>query len=70
MDEMYRTIRDSISELKGCYDEKSVKNYKDNEFTVMMLVNGCALVCYILCVCLSHDLEDFNIRDQDMSLLH
>ena len=36
----------------------------------MMLVDGCALLCYILCVCLGHDLEDFNIRDQDMSLLH
>ena len=70
VDEIYRSISVTISQLRGCYDAESTKNYKDDEFTVMMLVDGCALLCYILCVCLGHDLEDFNIRDQDMSLLH
>ncbi|RVW81214.1 UPF0481 protein [Vitis vinifera] len=64
-------IRDRIDELKGCYDyQESRKNYKEDEFTAMMLVDGCALLWYILCVCLGGDHEDYDIRYQDLSLLH
>ena len=70
VDEIYNTISDSISELRGCYDAESTKKYKDDELTIMMLVDGCALLCYILCVCLGYGHEDFNIRYQDISLLH
>ena len=70
VDEIYRSISFSINQLMGCYDAESTKKYKDGDFTVMMLVDGCALLCYILCVCSGHELEDFNIRDQDMSLLY
>ncbi|KAL6322722.1 hypothetical protein AAG906_015408 [Vitis piasezkii] len=70
VDEIYHTISDSISKLRGCYDAESTKKYKDDELTIMMLVDGCALLCYILCVCLGYGHEDFNIRYQDISLLH
>ncbi|KAL6322685.1 hypothetical protein AAG906_015371 [Vitis piasezkii] len=70
VEEIYHTISDSISKLRGCYDAESTKKYKDDELTIMMLVDGCALLCYILCVCLGYGHEDFNIRYQDISLLH
>ncbi|XP_034690538.1 UPF0481 protein At3g47200-like [Vitis riparia] len=71
VDNIYHMIRDRIDELKGCYDyQESRKNYKEDEFTAMMLVDGCALLWYILCVCLGGVHEDYDIRYQDLSLLH
>ncbi|KAJ9681543.1 hypothetical protein PVL29_020423 [Vitis rotundifolia] len=71
VDNIYQMISDRIDELKGCYDyQESRKNYKDDEFTAMMLVDGCALLWYILCLCLGGDHEDYDIRYQDLSLLH
>ncbi|KAJ9681542.1 hypothetical protein PVL29_020422 [Vitis rotundifolia] len=78
VDSIYHIISDRIDELKGCYDyqessyddQKSRKKYKDDEFTAMMLVDGCALLRYIICVCLGGDHEDYDIRYQDLSLLH
>ncbi|XP_034709695.1 UPF0481 protein At3g47200-like [Vitis riparia] len=70
VDEIYGTISHSISKLRGCYDAESTKKYKDDELTIMMLVDGCALLSYIVCVCLGGDHEDFDMRYQDLSLLH
>ncbi|XP_034690165.1 putative UPF0481 protein At3g02645 [Vitis riparia] len=70
VDEIYGTISHSINKLRGCYDAESTKKYKDDELTIMMLVDGCALLSYIVCVCLGGDHEDFDIRYQDLSLLH
>ena len=71
VNDIYHMISDRIDELKGCYDyQESGKNYKDDEFTAMMLVDGCALLWYILCVCIGGDHEDYDIRYQDLSLLH
>ncbi|KAL6322715.1 hypothetical protein AAG906_015401 [Vitis piasezkii] len=57
-------------EKSGCYDKESIENYSDEQFSVMMLVDGCALLWYIVCVCLGGDHEDYDIRYQDLSLLH
>ena len=70
VEEIYRSISVSISQLMGCYDAESTKKYKDDEFTVMMLVDGCALLYYILSVCLVYDHEHINIKYQDISVLH
>ena len=52
VDDYYDKISCIIIELKDCYDEMSTKKYDDDEFTVMMVVDSCALLSYILCVCL------------------
>ena len=70
VDDFYDKISCIIMELKDCYDEISTKKYDDDEFTVMMVVDGCALLSYILCVCLRFKQENFSIIYQDISLLH
>ena len=62
VEEIYRSISNSISKMRCCYDAESTKKYKDDEFTVMMLVDGCALLYYIICVCFGYDHQHINIR--------
>ena len=70
VDDFYDKINCIITELKDCYDEMSTKKNDNNEFTVMMVVDDCALLSYILCVCLGSKQGNFSIRYQDISLLH
>ena len=70
LDEIYHTISDSISKLKECYDAESTKKYEDDQLTIMMLVDGCALVCYILNICLGFGPKYLNLRYQDIRLLN
>ena len=72
-DEIYDTIIQDIEVLRNCYSPQSTKEYKDEELSVMFLVDGCALLWYILCVCLGGDNyhhEEYGIRYQDLSRIH
>ena len=69
-DDIYHEISECISELRGCYDAESTKYYKNHALTTMMLVDGCALLCYIASVCLGYRNKYFNIKYQDIGLLH
>ena len=70
LDEIYHTISDSISKMKECYDAESIKKYEDDQLTIMMLVDGYALVCYILNICLGFGPKYLNLRYQDIRLLN
>ena len=68
-DEIYDTIIQDIEVLRNCYSPQSTKEYKDEELSLMLLVDGCALLWYILCVCLG-GYEEYGIRYQDLSRIH
>ena len=70
MDAFYDKISSIITELKDYYDEMSTKKYDDDKFTVMMVVDGSALLSYILNVCLGSKHGSFSIRYQDISVLY
>ena len=70
VDAFYDKISSIIIELKDCYDKMSTKKYDDDEFTVMMLVDGCALLFYILWNFLGYDHEHINMRYQYISVLY
>ena len=56
--------------MKDCYDEMSRKKYDDDEFTVMIVVDGCSLLSYILYVYLCSKHGNFGITFQDISVLY
>ena len=66
MQEIYNTISRDIESLRKCYNPKSTEEYTDEELSVMLLVDGCALLRSILYVCLGH-IEEYGIRYQDLS---
>ena len=68
-DKIYELISREIEALRKCYNQKSTEEYTDEELSVMFLVDGCALLRYILCVCLG-DHEEYGIRYQDLSRIH
>ncbi|RVW75254.1 hypothetical protein CK203_047130 [Vitis vinifera] len=71
VDHVYSIISGKVEELMGSYDMKSIEKYSAEQFSVMILVDGCALLWYIfLCVCSGGDHEDYNIGYQDLSLIH
>ena len=74
VDDIYNTISSKVEELKACYDAESIEKFgrddADEEFIVMMMLDGCALLSYILCVCVGFPHEKFNIRYQDLSCIH
>ena len=72
VDELYSRISSVVNRLRDCYDKESIENYSDEQFSVMMLVDGCALMRYILYACIHRDRdhESFDIRYEDLSLLH
>ena len=70
MDAFYDKITSIITELKDYYDEMSAKKYDDDEFTVMMVVDGRAILSYTLYVCLRSKLGNFSIIYQDISVLY
>ncbi|XP_034709830.1 uncharacterized protein LOC117932662 [Vitis riparia] len=72
VDELYRVINGLVIRLKGCYDKEFTEKYKDEEFSLMMLVDGCALLRYMIYACIDHgyNQEKFNIRYEDLSRLH
>ena len=72
VDELYSRISSVVSRLRDCYDKESIENYSNEQFSVMMLVDGCALMRYILYACIHRDRdhESFDIRYEDLSLLH
>ena len=69
MDAFYDKINCIITKWKDYYYEMSTKKYDDDEFTVMIVVDGCALLSYILYVCLCSKHGNFNIRYQDIGVL-
>ena len=69
VDDIYSTIRGDIDELMKCYNPKSTEKYTKEELSQMLLVDGCALLRYILCVCFG-DHEEYGIRYQDLSRIH
>ena len=68
-DKIYEKISCDIEALRKCYSRRSTEEYTDEELGVMFLVDGCALLWYILCVCLG-DHEEYGIRYQDLSRIH
>ena len=68
-DKIYEKISHDIEALRKCYNRRSTEEYTDEELSVMFLVDGCALLWYILCVCLG-DHEEYGIRYQDLSRIH
>ena len=67
--EIHNTIIQNIEVLRNCYSPQSTKEYKDEELSVMLLVDSCALLSYIVCVCLG-DQEEYGIGYQDLSRIH
>ena len=59
VDDIYSTISGDIDELKKCDNPKSTEKYTKEELSVMLLVDGCALLWYILCVCVG-DHEEYS----------
>lgn len=70
VDDFYKEIEGIIKDLKDLYDEGWTKKYSNAKFTVMMLVDGCSLLHYMLCVCSGSFEEDLKIRYQDLSHLN
>ena len=72
VDQLYSTISGKVDELRKCYDWESMENYSNEEFSVMMMVDGCALLWYMFYACYEgeHYPENFRIRYQDVSHLH
>ena len=68
VDELYGEISGQVQSLRSCYDAKSTENYSDEEFSVMMMVDGCALLYYMFHACYGdeHDQENSGIRYQDL----
>ena len=71
-EKIYDRISSDIGELRNCYNPKSTKDYTNEELSMMLLVDGCALLSYILCVCLGGYFrhEEYGIRYQDLSRIH
>ena len=71
-DEIYNRIRSGIETQRKCYNRKSTEEYTDEELSVMLLVEGCALLWYILCVCLGgiYHHEEYGISYQDLNRIH
>ena len=65
-DEIYNTISRDIGVLRKHYNQRSTEEYIDEELSMMLLVDVCALLWYILCVCLG-DHEEYGIRYQYLS---
>ncbi|XP_034680024.1 uncharacterized protein LOC117910078 [Vitis riparia] len=72
VDELYSRISRVVNRLRDYYDKESIENYSDEQFIVMMLVDGCALMRYMLYACIHRDRdhEYFDIRYEDLSHLH
>ena len=68
-DNIYEIISRNIKALRKCYNWKSTEKYTDEELSVMLLVDGCALLWYILCVCVCGYflLAEYSIKYQDLS---
>ena len=69
VDDIYSTISGDIDELMKCYNPKSTEKYRKEELREMLLVDGCALLWYIICVCFG-DHQEYGIRYQDLSRIH
>ncbi|KAK0596634.1 hypothetical protein LWI29_017577 [Acer saccharum] len=56
-DVLYEKIIEKISNFKGCYAKKATKGYNDKELAWMFLVDGCALLHYMI-ICGSDEKKD------------
>ena len=48
MEDVYNMIKEKIYELRTCFEEEVTKKY-DDALTLIMLVDGCAILQYIYC---------------------
>lgn len=61
---LYRKIESNIKLVRMCYDEDQTYKYDDEELAWMMLLDGCSLLYFILCVMRRNEsqLSDLNVK--------
>ena len=45
--ELYMVIKNNIEQLRKCFDEEVIRNYKDEALSWMLFVDGCATLKFI-----------------------
>ncbi|GLT44263.1 hypothetical protein SLA2020_181720 [Shorea laevis] len=57
----YRIVKQEIKSLRDCYDSKKLKEWKDEDLAWMLLVDGCALLAFMI-VDARNNWEDFSVN--------
>ncbi|KAK4839509.1 hypothetical protein QYF36_022458 [Acer negundo] len=64
--ELYKTIVEKIADFKGCYTDEATKcndkNIEDEELAWMFLVDGCALLQYMIICAFETELRDAMLK--------
>ena len=66
--ELYMVIKNNIEQLRKCFDEEVIRNYKDEALSWMLFVDGCATLKFIHSV-VEKNVKRFQIKNGQVAFV-
>ncbi|XP_060174611.1 UPF0481 protein At3g47200-like [Lycium barbarum] len=68
IDELYKKVKNIVTDVRDCYHEDLIKDYSDEEFTQMMFLDGCFILQYFHCI-VTGNAKELKMKSHDIAFI-